>query len=456
MPPLLALEINDAGLRLARAGTVLADSPGFALPLGREVVTGSAAREQAWLDPNRVETHFWQRLQTSAARSGGGRHYSHAELACHHLRQLWSAQRLADEPVVVAVPGNYQREQLALLLGILQRVEIPIHALVDAALAATASAWPDCELVYLDIDLHQALITPLRQGVDLQAGVVGLVADAGQLDCERVLCRAIAGEFVHQTRFDPLHSALGEQELHLRLAQVLVALRGRDSVTMTMESGNATHRIVLKTAVLERAARGLTERICRQVDGCVRAGRALVVQLSDRAAALPGLATALHQPARRIESLAYGAAVLGAARLDSGPVDDGGAWRFRRRIRLPKPVAAERLPSPAELEVAASPAPTHLLWDNRAWPLGEEPLAIGSDPADATRVLRIGEGIAGVRRHHCSIHIDHGRAIFDNPAGAATRLNDQPAPARAALQIGDRIGLGELRGELLLIAVRQT
>ena len=62
----LALEINDAGLILARDGQVVAEVPGCAMLDGREPQTGAAAAQRARLQPLFAETRYWQDLGTAA------------------------------------------------------------------------------------------------------------------------------------------------------------------------------------------------------------------------------------------------------------------------------------------------------------------------------------------------------------------------------------------------------
>ena len=60
----LALEINDAGLVLARDGRILAEEPGVAMLDGPRVVAGAAAVARARLAPLYAETRHWQDLGT--------------------------------------------------------------------------------------------------------------------------------------------------------------------------------------------------------------------------------------------------------------------------------------------------------------------------------------------------------------------------------------------------------
>ena len=70
----------------------------------------------------------------------------------------------AGKDAVVIVPGHYTREQLGLLLGLVQECRIPVRAMVNAAAAASAQPWPGHQLMYLDAGLHRVTATRLRQG----------------------------------------------------------------------------------------------------------------------------------------------------------------------------------------------------------------------------------------------------------------------------------------------------
>ena len=74
-----------------------------------------------------------------------------------HLAEVWEI----NNDVIFAVPGNFSRQQLAILLGLAHQSPFTTVVVVDSALAATATAAQSEHIVFADIQLHQVLLTKL-------------------------------------------------------------------------------------------------------------------------------------------------------------------------------------------------------------------------------------------------------------------------------------------------------
>ena len=129
------LEINDTGLLLSDGARVIAESPGFAALEGKALHVGAAARARSRLDPRRAFSRFWYQLEaTLPAPAGAAR--SHADLAFAHLQSL--REIAGDAPLILAAPGTLSREQLAILLGLIEMGAAIISDGTYIAVAATA------------------------------------------------------------------------------------------------------------------------------------------------------------------------------------------------------------------------------------------------------------------------------------------------------------------------------
>ena len=160
----LAIEINDAGLTVADGSGVLAVEPGYASVEGGEFLTGATAYAQARLRPRQTSNRYWENLSLDPESAGIEGVGSSAELAYRQLDVLWNRFGGSGKQAVLVVPGHYNREQLGLLLGLVQECRMPVRAMVNAAAAASARPWPGCQLVHLDVHLHRFSATGLRQG----------------------------------------------------------------------------------------------------------------------------------------------------------------------------------------------------------------------------------------------------------------------------------------------------
>ncbi len=126
--------------------------------------------------------------------------------------------------------------------------------------------------------------------------------------------RRIADHFVRATRFDPFTHAETEQALYDRLPEWLEALQREERVELSLKHRNEEFRITPeRDAMLGVARRASIEPSIQLIAQHREPGKRLVVQLSDRVAALPGFVGELSR------------------------LDDSQIERFRRRATLPAP-----------------------------------------------------------------------------------------------------------------------
>ena len=209
----LLLELNDAALTLYRDGSPVYQTPAVALLDDRGIIFGNAALAQARIQPRQINQHYLARLNTDPLPTRSRLAKSHADLVYLHLREL---ARHVDAPLIVATPAVYSTDQLGILLGILEQAALRVAGFVDSAVAAGSltpvpgSAW------HVDVLLQRAVLTrlDLAEG-QLARGAVEELPDCGLARLIDIGVDAVAGHFVLETRFDPLHAAAAEQQLYV-------------------------------------------------------------------------------------------------------------------------------------------------------------------------------------------------------------------------------------------------
>ena len=156
---LLAAHLNDAGLLFSDGERVLCREPGFALLEDEGLVTGRAAWGNASLKPRRVQNHYWNELSTSTLTDARFKHLTAADLVSQQLETLWKRLAKPGDRLALAIPSYMNNDNLGLLLGIAVDLEIPIVAMVDAAVAATRRQYTNAVPVNIDLSLHSAITT---------------------------------------------------------------------------------------------------------------------------------------------------------------------------------------------------------------------------------------------------------------------------------------------------------
>ena len=339
----------DIELSLTVAGGARSASPGYASLHRDAVVIGSAARAESRLHPRHSGNRFWMHLGTTPLVPAHPRVRHHADLAWMHLQHV---HELGGKPreLVLAVPGSMEREQLAILLGIVQRCDFRAVGLVDAAVAAACSTATGERALHVDLQLHQCVITELaREDGVLVRQQVQVLADAGLAGLQARWAKLVAAAFIRQSRFDPSHAAAAEQQVYDLMPQWMRSLDESASVEAEIRTGNVVHRATLQSGDFLAAAAPVFDAVAAAAAALPRA----TVLLAPRFSALA-----------RAGSRLPGSVLLDADSLARNCLEhldlirsDGAALRFVTRL----PAGA-----PGHLTEDSAPAPTHLVAGHRA------------------------------------------------------------------------------------------
>jgi hypothetical protein len=460
---LVAVELNDAGIALARAGTagpaaVGEPSPGFAVLQDGQVRVGEEALRRHRAAPLNVQNRYWAALGVEPLPWQARGIATYADLAHAHLAAVLApvVSEGASE-ALLAVPPGYTREQLGLLVGIANECGVTVRGLVDLGLAACATVPPTQHMLHLDLQLHQAAATLIEasrgEGL-LRRARYELLPGAGVLAFRQALAESVATTFVRETRFDPLHEAATEQRLHDRLPGWIAALAEAEETPAELEFGTMTHRITLGRAQLVAAVDRLATEVLRLVQGSRPAGTLLHVCVTPRVAAVPGLLARLGALRECVVvTLEPHAAAIGALQASASIVRAPDAIALVHRLPLHGAPEAAGDASALTEAIPAEAVPTHVLFRGRAWPLTPVPLTLGWSVGAAARALTLPAGIAGVSRSHCTLRIEHGQALVEDQSTYGTFVNDERVGGRVALRVGDVLRLGAPGVTLELIRV---
>ena len=266
--------------------------------------------------------------------------------------------------LIAAVPGSLTNDQLGVLLGIAQEAGLAVEGFVDSAvLMASANPLPArCWL--LDLHLTRACLTELHAVGEVVRADVQEFPGCGLISCLDGWANLLADRFVQDTRFDPLHSADTEQQLFDQLYDWTQSGRAggasEDDFAAEIRHGGHERRVQVPGTALRRK---LTQRF-GQLAQKLPEGAPLL--LAPRSAALPGLLPGLADLGIDAESLAADSLERAFARHS----DRIAAGQLTLVTRLPCTRVAP------EAGGDSRPRATHVLHENRAWPLGDNPFGL--------------------------------------------------------------------------------
>ncbi|GMG87172.1 hypothetical protein [Biformimicrobium ophioploci] len=424
------LEINDCGLRVFAGNQPILLSPGIAIVEQNRIVTGADALGQVRTNPLRANDQFWRRLSLESLQSDNNSCRHHADLAFAHLRAI-AEECQAPEELVLAVPGNFTREQLGLLLGIIRESPFNVCGLVDSAVACLSQFAPPGKHLHLDLQLHQALISKVSvtEGVVLEG--VEAVPGAGRNDFLHAWAKVFIDEFIMQSRFDPHHSAASEQRLYDQLpawvesavhqGEVLAELDGRTAKVGLGQLHGASAPIIaqIRSALQSNSSEGgivFLSHLWKEIPGAPH--------IVSGAELLPShaIATSIQ---RRWQEIASDPEALRHVILLSAT----------KKSELPQRLTSSRITSA-----------THLLHGHKAIS-AERPLFIS-----------FSEGLLEISdkppTHPAATVTEHGGILAMRvDADARLTLNGESIAAPVSLNAGDLIGSSDHAGSITAISV---
>jgi hypothetical protein len=452
----LAIDINDAGLVVANDSGVLAVEPGFASVERGKIVTGDAARARARRHPRQSSNRFWSALGGDVTAFGADLGVSATELAYAQLEALWAKVGGGVTDVLLVVPGAYRSDQLGVLLGLAQECSIPVRTFVDAAVAASVRPYPDRQLVYVDAGLYRTSVTLIEQNGEAQVRAEHSLGQ-GLSALADTVARRIADLFVRANRFDPFAHADAEQMLYDRLPGWLAVLQREERLELKLKHAGEESSVVAEREAVLAVAEGFYRAVRQLIAQHREPGHALVVQLSDRLAALPGLTGELARlDHTTCESLEAGHAARGALLAASAGTAAPGPVKLLKRLRWraePKAAAAAADRPAAVSAFGKTRPPTHIVYGGLAYRVGAEGLVIGREADPQRRTVLLAQSSNGVSRQHCEVVLRDGELKLRDLSTFGTFVNESKAAGETTLQRADVIRIGSPGAELHVVGL---
>ena len=440
------IELNDRGIKVGDESGIIVQSPGFALVVDDKLEVGETAEQQARLQPTNSFNKYWHDLNLEPISHGNKfRHYAdlaYAQLV--HLAEVWEI----NNDVIFAVPGNFSRQQLAILLGLAQQSPFTTVGVVDSALAATATAAQSEHIVFADIQLHQVLLTKLAVVNDhlVTEGVVQ-IPGVGSQNFMNLMMQIATDIFIQQCRFNPQHNAESEQQLYNELPKWLLQDVKEKTLQLELKSASAMHTAKLPRATLITSLNEYYKKINEQISVIALSNNAELL-LSKSLAELPAFQASLNQNSNVaiVEDHSVNTACYQYRDIINS---SGEGIHLVNRL----PMESLRLQETASDTPETADNPTHALFLNRAIPINSIEIKNnvqlnGSAAAVKAIVMNIEdlpESLGRIQKRSDGVYLISGeQEVF---------LNDKPVASEQLLGLGDRIRFASDGEEISLIQV---
>jgi hypothetical protein len=447
----LAAHLNDFAISVTDGDRILYREPGFALLEDDHLATGDEAYSSARIKPRRINNRYWSELKTTPLSDPRFRHMTAADIVSRQLEDIWKRVAKPGDSLALAVPPYMNNENLGLLLGIAMELNIDVVAMVDSSVCATRRNYQHAVPVHIDLSLHMAMLTRLTQEEQAQVERSAVIDDCGILALYDKWIQVIAEAFVQQSRFDPLHTAETEQALQDGMPAWLSIAASADTVPMQLEYRGIVHQAEIESIEWVAAASPVYQNIVSNLRALFRAEDTPAIQLSERAARMPGLAETLKtRVGGEVFLLEPGATARGLLQRCPSDRNSGGLTLLRHLPWDQAPIDVQ-----SDDSAAQGGRPTHLLFGNHAYSIGPDLLVLGAQTADGERWLDFQSEMPGVSRRHCTIGEEKGQCVVTDYSRYGTYLNGHRIDGSAVLQAGDVVRVGTPGFELRLITAEE-
>jgi len=445
----VALELDDRAVALAAGGRLLSSAPSAVFDGTGETTIGANAWQALRLRPRAISTRHLGALLTQRGM------FARAEALVEAELKARVAEHIEGQRMWIVAPAQAEAAGLTALLGITRRMGLPVDGFVDSATVITAGLGSEQNTIVLELGLHHAAATSVdcsgsqarrRRAVHTERG--------GLIELYQVWLDLVSTTMVKRTRFDPLHDAATEQHVFDAISSLVLEAASTGSATVSLTKGTDRFEVALTRDQFTQAAQPIYRAIVSLLHQLRPAGVPVAIVMPQVAAQLPGLREQLEQfVGCDLIAVPDGFAAAATSLLDlPPPLESETAVALVRRLPLvPEPTALEK-ESLGQRRVAG-PAPSHVLWDGRAYPLQPDTLVVGREPTSNPRHITLPDGLAGVSRRHCTFVHDGEELVLLDHSSFGTYVNGERVQERVRIYAGDRVRLGEPGVELTLIAV---
>jgi len=356
------IELNDGAIKVGDHSGIVARSPGFALVVGNELVLGERAEQQARLQPTKSYNKYWHDLSMEPLNHGN--HLRHtADIAFAHLLHLAEIGEIESD-VVLAVPGSFSSQQLAILLGLAKHSPINPIGVIDSGLAAGVAASASAPSLIIDFQLHQIVVTKLTSSNGLlTCESVVQIPGVGSQNFISLMMQQATDSFIQQCRFNPQHNAEYEQLLYNQMPLWLSQYDdSQTNLVLELKTRDALHVAKMPKEGLIASLQGHYKKINQELEPLLAGGYSSLI-LNKDLASLPGYMASLphFKLVKVLQDDAIIEACLGHAEKIVTHSDEIHLVRS-----LAVAAGAEVASAAAKTDLGTSEVPTHFVFQNRA------------------------------------------------------------------------------------------
>ena len=346
------LDLLDTSIRLLYEEKAI-HSNGFVFNTGNEFVFGEVAEKNYRTQPREVNNKFWWQLGTESLQLSFGPARHTADLVHQHLLSL-SQDASESNEIALAVSGSMSKEQLSLLLGIIEQCPFTALGIIHRSALLAANVSTHTSILHLELQLHQAMIVELERRDD-SFSVTGssVIPGMGWLQLKERYASVIAANFINQTRFDPRKQAHTDQLLYDQMPKLINELFKHDEAVCEIQG----HVARLCSTDMQH----ITDELIVRIKGIHQDLDQRPVLLETPTSTLPGI----NQIPHIISSTTLKPSIINSIKLDPNSL------RLIKAVPC-TPAPMKKIPKPIDEKLPKKTRPTHWMDEHfTAHPLGD-------------------------------------------------------------------------------------
>ena len=421
---LTVIELNDSEIRTANGAEIVSRHPGYAVLKPDRIETGINAWNIARTNPRESSNRYWSQLNQDSLIIPSNLARHNADLA---YAQLVAIHEHAGKPeeILFAVPGSYTREQLALLLGIVEACPFTAIGLVDSAIASTSAFANEGRYTHLDIHLHYVIATSIDVTDKVTRESVKVIDNVGISEIYDTCAEYFSDLFIDQSRFDPLHHAETEQNLYNQIPKCLVELKSSAESTLEIQFKDKRYQAKVSAESLLKKIKIHYEKIYQEITGHNN------YLISDRLEILPGFSAPLTNKYAINETSVFRGCNINidgirstesdVSFITSLPAAKSPVTSVNKTKQITNDIKTEKLV-----------LPTHILVNNRAYFINRIPMYVSANG----KVTHQKDG-----NTHCSIALGQDSVDIHSESDITVFTNGNKVNGGTSVTIGDTISL---------------
>lgn len=444
MSQTLAIELNDSGIIVSNGNKILVDSPGYCIEQGNHFVVGKDALLQARLLPNQCRSDYWASLAI-AEKETLNRNDINAALS--HLRHIWEQLPPDTNEVILTVPANFGNTGCGVLLGLCKELAIPVKALVHHAVMSPRRLGQQGIVLHIEMQLHHISITQLAEETkEFSVASTIAIEQHGYEQLYQQIAEAIANVFVSETRFDPLHTAQGEQQLFNALTGWIKQAQNQQQVECQVYDSEQVYQATVDAYRIKNICQQYADVVLDKILALSPAQSANVC-VTSKFEQLLGFTRQATQRGVNVMPLAHGHHAMQALQQSDYIIDQDEQVYLIKQLpyqEVEYDIAVEQVPGDNQ-------TPSHILFNHHAYPVDQTLYVVFGHSANDPD-LQIDQQASPDA--WLVIHHDVSGTWIEPLNNKTVTFNQQVLQSSVYPRVGDQLSLAEHVASLTFIMVK--